>query len=122
MGNLTVRIDDKLKREADKAAALLDISLSQVIRKALRTLVSHAKKHADWEGLDFFPSPASLNDVGGEVNDLVIRHESVVSNRRLKRLGDLAKLEKTGSLSKADRAELAKIRAGLLKSAPSPSC
>jgi antitoxin component of RelBE/YafQ-DinJ toxin-antitoxin module len=44
--NLTVRIDPKLREEAEQAAAYFDTDVSKVIRKALRNLVHEHKRNS----------------------------------------------------------------------------
>lgn len=43
--NLTVRVEKGLKQSAEEAAAILDVSISSVVRHALRKLVVDAVKH-----------------------------------------------------------------------------
>ena len=42
LANLTIRMETTLKRQAEEAAKMFDVSISQVIRHALRALVNDA--------------------------------------------------------------------------------
>ena len=110
MGNLTIRIGSELKRDADRAAALLDVSVSQVIRKALRALVQQAKNHGSWEQVNN-PLPVGLT-----VSESVARHHVELKGRdhlrmaRLRRIADLEVLEKANNLNRVTRQELKELR------------
>jgi antitoxin component of RelBE/YafQ-DinJ toxin-antitoxin module len=43
--NLTIRVSRELKQQAEQSALLLDLTLSQVIRKALNQLVDDGENH-----------------------------------------------------------------------------
>jgi hypothetical protein len=43
--NLTVRVPISLKQQAEEAAKILDVTLSQIVRRALVTLVDEARNH-----------------------------------------------------------------------------
>lgn len=50
--NLTVRVDERMKQSAVSAAAYLDVSLSQVVRKAFQRLIRDAAEQRGREQRD----------------------------------------------------------------------
>jgi len=110
VGNLTIRIDSDLKRDADKAAALLDVSVSQVIRKALRALVQQAKNHGTWEH-ENNPLPVGLTvPVAVAAHHVKQKGRNPLRMARLRRIADLEVLEKANNLNKVTRQELKELR------------
>ena len=110
MGNLTIRIDSELKRDADRAAALLDVSVSQVIRKALRALVQHAKNHGSWEQ-ENNPLPVGVTVPTSVVAQHVeLKGRNHLRMSRLRRIADLEVLEKANNLNRVTRQELKELR------------
>lgn len=110
MGNLTVRIDDDLKRDAERAALLTDVTVSQVVRKALRSLVQFAKTQEGWECPNT-PTPTALRVTGGRAARYV--QDNATSAAREKRLGRIQVLEekeRRNELNKATREELRLLR------------
>lgn len=112
MGNITIRVDDKLKREAARAADTLDVNLSQVVRKALRALVLLAKRHPDWETES--PEPTAFAVTTGQATALAQRSSNRSQDRTLaaieSRIRHLEELERKNGLNRATREELRKLR------------
>ena len=110
MGNLTIRIDSELKRDADRAAALLDVSVSQVIRKALRALVQQAKNHGSWEQ-ENNPLPVGVTvPTSVAAQHVKLKGRDHLRMSRLRRIADLEVLEKANNLNKVTRQELKELR------------
>lgn len=103
--NLTVRIDPDLKRDAQAAAAALDVSLSQVVSAALRGLIRQATAHKSWVAEFVIPAPVESIELIGE-------SEGDAAGRRkvLDRIELLTDREKRNSLNKDTRRELAHLR------------
>jgi hypothetical protein len=93
MGTLTVRVDDRLKADAEEACAALDITLSQVVRAALRDVIAGHRK---------------------AVASRPVPDRPFEPSRRLEtqedRLKELTALEGKNLLNKVTRAELKELR------------
>lgn len=83
--NLTIRIDQDLKEKASLAAARFDLTLSQVVRRSLKSLVLDHQKVSGVE-IDHF----------------------VVEKKEIQKLEDLSK--KNGGLSKSNSERLRYLR------------
>jgi len=101
--NLTVRIDGALKRDAEQAAAYLDITLSQVARIAFRDLVRKAKSERAREAHS--GSLSGFVPGGGADQALEDRRE-----RDLRRWEVLQRKRKASQLTKAESEELNRLR------------
>lgn len=108
----TFRLPATLKAQAEEAADALDVTIAQVLRKALRQLVQHAKRHPDWEHQT--PLPTGLIAAGQAVSALVTKTPEISPMQTLeteaRRLLQLEKMEKTNTLNKVTRRELADLR------------
>lgn len=102
--NLTVRIDPKLKRQAQEASASLDVSLSQVFTAAAKGLVRQASALDSWRG--DFAMPFSFQRAESEGEAVAITAERERVRRRIERLLDL---EKRSGLDAKERAELTEL-------------
>lgn len=122
MGNLTVRVDDDLKREAERVAKRLDVTISQVVRIALNRLVVHG--HTSTGGDPYFVNsvPEPLQSVGRAV-DSELRQVEIESVQRAieaieskkaftkARISELEIDEKRNKLNSVTRKELKELRA-----------
>jgi hypothetical protein len=106
--NLTVRIEPGLKREAQEAAAALDVSLSQVVTAALRGLLRESERYKSWVG-EFGgyaqPSPSQVVELSAEA-----LAEGVGRGKIFDRLTELQDRERRNTLNKDTRRELAHLR------------
>jgi hypothetical protein len=101
--NLTIRIDEKLKRQVEAACVEADITVSQVIRAALRDFVKKSGVKATPSSSPTFPLDPLEPDFSKASID---RHLEV----KRERLAELAALEKKNLLNKVTRRELENLR------------
>lgn len=98
---LTIRLDSRLKKQAEEACAALDTSLSQFLRKSLRGLVAEASRESR--------AGARLQEIAMD-KAIESRAMKDLAARRLLRISELEKLEKLNGLNKVTRAELKQLR------------
>ena len=122
MGNLTVRVDDDLKREAERVAKRLDVTISQVVRIALNRLVVHGHTRTSGDPYYVGSVPEALQSVGRAV-DSELRHVEIESVQRdielneskkaviKARISELERDEKRNKLNPVTRKELKELRA-----------
>ena len=102
--NLTVRIDPELKRQAQEAARILDVSLSQVISASLRGVVRHSLAYKAWLGEYVIPAPIQEAEQLGEDYAMKAGRERV-----LERIAELQDKDSRNMLNKVTRAELKEL-------------
>lgn len=113
LANLTIRMETTLKRQAEEAAKMFDVSISQVIRHALRALVNDAaSQKARYQKLPEHMDPYRFNyreevkhtplqqpnGTGGKVADAMFDLADPA-----KRLQELLAKEKRGHLTRLER-------------------
>lgn len=102
--NLTVRIDPELKRHAQEAARILDVSLSQVISASLRGVVRQSLAYKAWLGEYVMPAPIQEAEQLGEDYAMKAGRERV-----LERIAVLQDKDSRNMLNKVTRLELKEL-------------
>ena len=102
--NLTVRIEPELKRQAQEAARILDVSLSQVISASLRGVVRQSLSYEAWLGEYVMPAPIQEAEQLGEEYAMKAGRERV-----LERIAVLQDKDNRNMLNKVTRLELKEL-------------